>query len=191
MEARKFARQQQHCLLFMAPRTSQCKTGIIVVGHHPPCVYPLSTWHHHMWPNLSGLPLCTCILQAFKYWVCMRTRLIPNCGCSLYCSIECLSLLVVADQSSMLMTACAFDLQFHLFCSCVSAYYVNYTGTDYHFLQFEIPAITTAEVSIFRTSMYLSAGDTIPHWHGAEFEAASDHHDCFQYRHMDSTTIAL
>ena len=85
----------------------------------------------------------------------------------------------------------AFDLQFHLFCSCVSAYYVNYTGTVYHFLQFEIPTITTAELSIFQTSIYLSASDTIPHWHGAEFEAVSNHHDRFQYWHMDSTTIAL
>ena len=26
------------------------------IGHHPPCVYHLSTWCHHTWPNLPGLP---------------------------------------------------------------------------------------------------------------------------------------
>jgi len=26
------------------------------VRHCPPCVYPLTTWSNHMWPNLPGLP---------------------------------------------------------------------------------------------------------------------------------------
>ena len=25
------------------------------IGHHPPCVYPLSIWRHRMWPDLLGL----------------------------------------------------------------------------------------------------------------------------------------
>ena len=36
--------------------------------YQTPCVYPLSTWHHHLWPDLSGLPLHVCILQMIKDW---------------------------------------------------------------------------------------------------------------------------
>ena len=33
------------------------------VGYRPTCLYPLSTWHNYMWPDLPGLPLRICILQ--------------------------------------------------------------------------------------------------------------------------------
>ena len=46
------------------------------VGHHPPYVYPLSTWRHFTWPHLPGLPqLCICILQATGVGNGLGTRL--------------------------------------------------------------------------------------------------------------------
>ena len=49
---------------------------VTTIRHHPPHIYPLSTWHHHMWLNLSGLPfpfLHTCTasnqkLELRKAW---------------------------------------------------------------------------------------------------------------------------
>ena len=35
----------------------------ITIGHHPMCVYPLSTQQHHTWLNLPHFPLHICILQ--------------------------------------------------------------------------------------------------------------------------------
>ena len=43
-------------------------TGILTVGHRLSCVYLLSTWHHHTWPDLPGLPPLYFILEAIKYW---------------------------------------------------------------------------------------------------------------------------
>jgi len=58
----------QYCLFFTMPGTGQHKTGIIMVGHHPPCVYLQSTWRHYMHVMISPRPspLCICILQAIK-----------------------------------------------------------------------------------------------------------------------------
>jgi len=41
---------------FTAPGTVRLEMGITTVGHRPPCVYLLSTWHNCTWPNLPGLP---------------------------------------------------------------------------------------------------------------------------------------
>jgi len=46
----------------MTPETDRCKTGIIMVGHCPLCVYPLSTQRHHVTkhprPSPSGHAYC-------------------------------------------------------------------------------------------------------------------------------------
>jgi len=47
---------------------TQPTQGIITFGHHPPCVYPLSTRHQHTWP-LTRIPdLPSLYLQEFKDW---------------------------------------------------------------------------------------------------------------------------
>jgi len=38
------------------PGMSRHEMGIITVRHRPPCVYPLSTWHDHTWPDLWPFP---------------------------------------------------------------------------------------------------------------------------------------
>jgi len=50
-----------HCLanaLASSPQTDSTseRASRFFVGHHPPCVYLLSTWRNRMWPNLPGLP---------------------------------------------------------------------------------------------------------------------------------------
>ena len=59
------ARQHQYHYSDTEPGAVQCKTGIIVSGHRPLCVYPLSTQCHCTSRNLSGTPS---ILQANKDW---------------------------------------------------------------------------------------------------------------------------
>jgi len=43
----------RYCPLF---GIGQHKTGITTVGYRPPCVYLLSTWLHHTWPDFPDLP---------------------------------------------------------------------------------------------------------------------------------------
>ena len=66
LETRTLTRQRQYHLLFTAPGMVQHEMGIITVGHHSPCVYPLSTLRNRLSPNLPGLPP-PCLLQAIKY----------------------------------------------------------------------------------------------------------------------------
>jgi len=52
-------------MFVMMPETVCGETWIIMVGNCYPCVYPLSTWYHRMWPNIPGC-LHICILQTLK-----------------------------------------------------------------------------------------------------------------------------
>ena len=56
LEARALSRQSQYHPSFIVPGTIWHEMGITTVGHRPPYIYHLSTWHNRMWPNLSGLP---------------------------------------------------------------------------------------------------------------------------------------
>ena len=70
-------------LLTLWPQTDSTRKGFkILCWVHPLCVYPLSTWCHHAWPNLPGPPLHICILQAIKHWrwdTCCKSRVMPEC----------------------------------------------------------------------------------------------------------------
>ena len=48
--------------LFTMPGLNQRETGILTVGHRPLCVYHLSTWRHHTWPDLPAFP------RRISYW---------------------------------------------------------------------------------------------------------------------------
>ena len=70
-------------LLTLWPQTDSTRKSFkILCWVHPLCVYPLSTWCHHAWPNLPGPPLHICILQAIKHWrwdTCCKSRVMPEC----------------------------------------------------------------------------------------------------------------
>ena len=48
-----FTLEQHHALL---PLHTRVQASRFFIGHCPLCVYPLSTWCHHRWPDRPGLP---------------------------------------------------------------------------------------------------------------------------------------